>query len=280
MSTEHQLLVGLLKKLKNDDLVLPTLPEVAMRVQSVVSEPNTSLKKVANIIGQDAAMSARIIKVANSVMYSRGVPADNINNAVTRIGLTQIKSIATSVAMEQLFISTNEMVWQVMDEVWGTSIDVTASACAMLTLYKKKHPQSHLNIDTLTLAGLVHNIGALPVLTEAENHPEMFTGIDQLRALVRKMQGPIGRAVLKSWDFAPEVMEVVERWADLPYLPEEVTYLDFIRAAAFYTGELRSGTELDERLDVFVARGLPVSVDELAGDEFIDIYHSVKAGYE
>jgi HD-like signal output (HDOD) protein len=280
MSTEHLLLVGLLKKLKEDALVLPTLPEVAMRVQEVVSRPDSSLKQVADIIGQDAAISARIIKVANSALYSRGVRADNINAAVTRIGLMQIKSIATSVAMEQLFISTNEMVWEVMDEVWRTSIDVTAAACAILQLYKKKHPGAQLNYDTLTLAGLVHNIGALPVLTEAEANPHLFSSIDQLRALVRKMQGHLGRAVLKSWDFAPEVMEVVERWADLPYIPEKVTYLDFIRAAAFYTGELRSGTDLEQRLEIFAERGLPVTADDLASDEFLDKYHSVKLSYE
>ncbi len=140
MSTEHQLLVGLLRKLKNDTLVLPTLPEVAMRVQEVVSRPDSSLREVADIIGQDAAISARLIKVANSAFYSRGIPAENINSAVTRIGLAQIKSIATSIAMEQLFISTNEMVWEVMDEVWRTSIDVTAAAGAMLLIYNKTHP--------------------------------------------------------------------------------------------------------------------------------------------
>ena len=118
MSTEHQLLVSLLKKLKADALVLPTLPEVAMRVQEVVSRPDSSLKQVGDIIGQDAAISARIIKVANSALYSRGNKAENISAAVNRIGLVQIKSITTSVAMEQLFISTNEMVWEVMDEVW------------------------------------------------------------------------------------------------------------------------------------------------------------------
>lgn len=280
MSTEHLLLVGLLKKLKDDALVLPTLPEVAMRVQEVVGRPEASLKQVAEVIGQDAAISARIIKVANSALYSRGIPAESINSAVSRIGLIQIKSIATSVAMEQLFISTNEMVWEVMDEVWRTSIDVTAAACAMLQMYNRRRHGSGLNFDTLTLAGLVHNIGALPVLTEAEAHPELFTSIDQLRALVRKMQGPLGRAVLKSWDFAPEVMEVVERWADLPYLPEQVTYLDFIRAAAFYSGELRAGTELEQRLDVFVARGLPVSAGDLASDEFMDKFHSIRESYQ
>ena len=280
MSTEHLLLVSLLKKLKDDVLVLPTLPEVAMRVQEVVGRSDASLKQVAEVIGQDAAISARIIKVANSALYSRGIPAESINSAVSRIGLFQIKSIATSVAMEQLFISTNEMVWEVMDEVWRTSIDVTAAACAMLQIYNKRHSSSKLNIDTLTLAGLVHNIGALPVLTEAEAQPHLFTSIDQLRALVRKMQGPLGRAVLKSWDFSSEVMEVVERWADLPYLPDEVTYLDFIRAAAFYTGELRAGSELEQRLGVFVARGLPVTTDNLASDEFIKQFHSIRESYQ
>lgn len=260
--------------------MLPTLPEVAMRVQEVVGRSDASLKQVAEVIGQDAAISARIIKVANSALYSRGVPAESINSAVSRIGLIQIKSIATSVAMEQLFISTNEMVWEVMDEVWRTSIDVTAAACAMLQMYNKRHSTSRLNFDTLTLAGLVHNIGALPVLTEAEAQPHLFTSIDQLRALVRKMQGPLGRAVLKSWDFSTEVMEVVERWADLPYLPDHVTYLDFIRAAAFYTGELRAGTELEQRLGVFVARGLPVTTDDLASDEFMEKFHSIRESYQ
>ena len=280
MTTEHQLLVGLLKKLKDDALVLPTLPEVAMRVQEVVSQPDSSLKQVGDIIGQDAAISARIIKVANSALYSRGNKAENISAAVNRIGLIQIKSIVTSVALEQLFISTNEMVWEVMDEVWQTSIEVTASAGAMLAIYNKRNPSKKLDPETLTLAGLVHNIGALPVLSEAELKPDAFTSIEQLRGLVRKMQGPIGRAILKTWDFAPEVMEVVERWADLHYMPESVTYLDFIRSAAYYTGELRAGLELDQRLDIFATRGLPVTPEDLESDEFLEVYHSIKQSYQ
>jgi len=76
------------------------------------------------------------------------------------------------------------------------------------------------------------------------------------------------------------VMEVVERWADLPYLPDHVTYLDFIRAAAFYTGELRAGADFEQRMDVFVSRGLPVSANDLASDEFMDKFHSIKESYQ
>ncbi|GIU44974.1 signal transduction superfamily protein with modified HD-GYP domain [Shewanella sairae] len=280
MSTEHQILVGLLKKLKSDALVLPTLPEVAMRVQEVVAQEDVSLKDIAIIIGQDAAISARVIRVANSALYSRGMPADNVNAAINRIGLIQIKSIVTSIAMEQLFISTNQMVWEVMDEVWSASIDVTSAACAMLQLYKQQNPTSTLNIDTMTLAGLVHNIGALPVLTEAEANPELFGNIVVLRALVKKLQGPLGRAVLKSWQFSPDVMEVVERWSDLTYQSDKVSYLDFIRAAAFYTGKLRAGAELEQRMQIFIDRGLPVSSNDLTSDSFIETYQSIKSGYE
>ncbi|GIU18816.1 HDOD domain-containing protein [Shewanella sp. MBTL60-007] len=280
MSTEHQVLVGLLKKLKSDALVLPTLPEVAMRVQEVAGRDDASLKDVAMIIGQDAAISARVIRIANSALYSRGIPADNLNAAINRIGLMQIKSIATSIAMEQLFISTNQMVWQVMDEVWNSSIDVTSAACAMLQRYNETHPGSNLNYDTMTLAGLVHNIGALPVLTEAEAQPELFDSIELLRSLVKKLQGPLGRAVLSSWEFSPDVMEVVERWADLTYSAERVTYLDFIRAAAFYTGELKAGADLEQRMAVFIERGLPVSTEELTSEKFLETYQSIKASYE
>ncbi|MCL1146043.1 HDOD domain-containing protein [Shewanella sp. 10N.261.52.F9] len=280
MSTEHQVLVGLLKKLKSDALILPTLPEVAMRVQEVVAKEDASLKDIANIIGQDAAISARVIRVANSALYSRGVPAENVNGAINRIGLVQIKSIVTSIAMEQLFISTNQMVWEVMDEVWSASIDVTSAACAMLQLYKQQHPDSSLDLDTMTLAGLVHNIGALPVLTEAEANPELFANIDFLRGLVKKLQGPLGRAVLKNWQFSLDVMEVVERWADLTYQSNHVSYLDFIRAAAFYTGELRAGEEFEQRMQVFIDKGLPVSSSVLTSEGFIEAYQSIKASYQ
>ncbi|MGS0729616.1 HDOD domain-containing protein, partial [Shewanella sp. 0m-11] len=116
--------------------------------------------------------------------------------------------------------------------------------------------------------------------TEAEAQPELFNSIEMLRALVKKLQGPLGRAVLKSWEFSPDVMQVVERWADLTYNSEKLSYLDFIRAAAFYTGELKAGVDLEQRMGFFIERGLPVSTEELTGEQFIEAYQSIKASYE
>ena len=59
----------ILQELENGSLVLPTLPEVALRVRDVVDEPDVTAKQLAEIIVTDAALSTRLIKVANSPLY-------------------------------------------------------------------------------------------------------------------------------------------------------------------------------------------------------------------
>ena len=76
------------------------------------------------------------------------------------------------------------------------------------------------------------------------------------------MQG-LRSCCVKELDFSTEVMEVVERWADLPYLPDHVTYLDFIQRPSIPVNYVQA-LELEQRLGVFVARGLPVTTDDLA----------------
>lgn len=56
----------LLEALDNDELILPTLPEVALRVRETAENPNTSIADLCKVIGSDVAISARLIKVVNS----------------------------------------------------------------------------------------------------------------------------------------------------------------------------------------------------------------------
>ena len=55
-----------------DKLVLPTMPELALRVREVADDHNASIKQLAAVIGTDAALTARIIKVSNSAFYQIG----------------------------------------------------------------------------------------------------------------------------------------------------------------------------------------------------------------
>ena len=91
MSTQNALLTILVEKIKNDTLVLPTLPAVALKVRKAADDPDINLNQMGDVIGQDPSLSARMIKIANSAYMGRAVKVTSISQAVTRIGLRQIK---------------------------------------------------------------------------------------------------------------------------------------------------------------------------------------------
>ena len=280
MDIERIVTEELYRKLQEDTLILPSLPDVAIEVESVMNRPSSNIKQVVDVVKKDTAITARVIRIANSAMYCRGRLADNLQSAIIRIGFDQIKSIVTSLALEQLFISSNEMVWKVMDEVWNCSVEIAAASCSMLMQYQQHNPQTKLDVETLTLAALVHNIGALPVLAEAEIHPDLFEDVSVLRRVIKQVQTPIGAAIVKCWDFADEIVEVVEHFDNFDYVTDEVSYLDFVRAAALYHGVLKSQAAMASKMDYYTIKGLPTGGEELASEAFLAQYRDIKKSYQ
>ncbi|MFV2031163.1 MAG: HDOD domain-containing protein [Gammaproteobacteria bacterium] len=87
------------------------MPEVAIRVRETVDDEEASITQVAQIIETDAALSARIIQVANSALYRGLSSADNVQSAVMRMGLITVRNLATSLVMKQLFQATHPVWW-------------------------------------------------------------------------------------------------------------------------------------------------------------------------
>ena len=277
MATENALYTILIEKIKQDALILPTLPEIALKVRDAADDPEINLHKMSDIIAQDPALSVGMLKVANNAIMGRSVKVETVNQAVTRIGLRQIKSIATAMALEQVFVSENDTVSMYMKKSWQKTVEVSSVAIALMTLYLKENKHSPLALDTLTLAALVHNIGVLPILTEAENHPEVFANPIFLQQAIVKLASPIGAAVIKAWGFSDEFTYIVESWSDLSKLPAEVNYVDFIRVGAIYHGVFKSESTQSVLLKSYVNKGILPDEDYLDNDEFIELFNNVKA---
>lgn len=264
MSTENALLTILVEKIQSDSLVLPTLPEIAIKIREAADDPEANLMAMAEVIAQDPALSARMVKVANSAFMGRSVKVETLNQAVTRIGLRQIKNIATAIAMEQLFVSKNELVREYMDKSWQKTVNVASVAMAVMKFWQEQNKHESLNLDTLTLVALVHSIGVLPILTEAERHEEVFANPSFLEAAIKKMAGKLGGAIMRSWEFTGEFVEVAENWNNLSYQTEGVSYLDFVRIGAIVNKVIGKNHDTKELLQPYVEKGI------LADDEFID----------
>lgn len=131
---------SILDDLENDRLPLPTLPEVAIKVRETVDDDDASITDVAQIIETDAALSARIIQVANSALYRGLSSADNVQVAVLRMGLLTVRNLATSLVMKQLFQATHPVVDHYLRVAWKQSTDVAASSAMIAKSYTDWNP--------------------------------------------------------------------------------------------------------------------------------------------
>ncbi|MAZ88159.1 MAG: histidine kinase [Cellvibrionaceae bacterium] len=215
----------LLSAIDSDKLVLPTLPEAALRVREIAEDPDASIAQLVDVIGNDAALTARIIKVANSPLLRAPNEIESLNMALMRLGMEYTCNIATGLAMEQMFQATSDMVDKRLREIWNRSSEI-AGICHVLC----KH-RTNLRPDQATLAGLIHKIGALPILTYAEDHPHLLKDSITLDKVIDALQGQIGDRILQSWEFPEELRRVPSQHMDFSRASESADYSDIVTVA-------------------------------------------------
>ncbi|MCK4865257.1 MAG: HDOD domain-containing protein [Gammaproteobacteria bacterium] len=225
-AAEEKFLDKLLDDLENDKLILPTLPEVALRVRDTLEDENSSLLDVAKIITSDAALSARMIQVSNSPLLRAANPIESVEAAVTRMGSNMIRNLVTSMVMEQMFQATSDVTDKRLRKIWEHSTEVAAIAHALASQFTKLQPEQAM------LAGLIHDIGALPILTRAEDHPELLEDEATLDRIIESVHSTIGAEILRKWNFPEELIAVAEQHEDLEHNSENgPDYVDVVIVA-------------------------------------------------
>ncbi|MCJ1885475.1 HDOD domain-containing protein [Pseudomonas sp. LA21] len=253
----------LLRAIENDELVLPTLPEVALRVREAAEDPNSSVQDLAKVIGNDAALTARIIKVVNSPLLRTNKEITDLQMAIGRLGMNYTCNLATGLAMEQMFQATSDVVDRKMREVWNKSTEIAGICHALCRHYTRLAP------DQATLAGLVHQIGALPILTYAEEHSELLADSISLNHVIERIHPVIGDRILKAWDFPAPIAAVPGQHLDFERDSVKVDYVDIVQVATLqsYLGSQHPYTELDwSNIPAFAKLGLDPK-DNLKEDE-------------
>jgi putative nucleotidyltransferase with HDIG domain len=210
MSSElkNRILTELINELENDKLVLPSLPEVALKVRDTLDDENANTKAVANVISTDAALSAKLIQVANSPLLRGTKHIDSVDMAVTRMGNTTVRNTVNSLIVQQIFQPTTDVTDALFRNFWTHSTEVAAISQALAGM-------ARLKPDQAMFAGLVHDIGALPIIKYAEDIPELLEQPEVLEEIIRELHTTIGIALLSKWEFPQEIINVAAKHEDL-----------------------------------------------------------------
>jgi len=274
MSLEQDFLNELVDAIKNDRLTLPTLPEVALKIRDAVSDPDVSSNTLSNVIGQDAALAARIIKVANSPLLRGAVTVDNLQLAITRMGINFVRNLATGLAMEQMFQATHDAVDKRLRRSWEHSLEVASISHVLASHFTKLKP------DQATLAGLVHEIGILPILTLAEDNPQILEKEAVLDKIIQRLHGKVGKAIMKAWEFPPELQDVPLGCTDFTRdTGQTADYVDVVTVAKIqsYTPENTPFPNLDiSTVPAFAKLGLAGEVDVHEVDDLAEEVEEAK----
>ncbi|MGH8354595.1 MAG: HDOD domain-containing protein [Pseudomonas sp.] len=254
----------LIQAIDNDELVLPTLPEVALRVREAAEDPDISIPALSKVIGNDAALTARIIKVVNSPLLRTNKEITDLQMAIARLGINYTSNLATGLAMEQMFQATSDVVDRKMREVWNKSTEIAGICHVLCRSYTRLMP------DQATLAGLVHQIGVLPILTYAEEHNELLADSISLNHVIEQIHPIIGDKILRTWEFPEPIAMVPSQYLDFSRNSAKVDYVDIVQVATLqsYLGSEHPYTQLDwSQIPAFAKLGLDPNVDMQADED-------------
>lgn len=261
----------LVANLPGKDIDLPAFPDVVRRLQVALADPDTSARDLVVIIESEPVLSARLLQMANSAAVSAaGNPATSIKAAVSRLGFNLVRLTAMTHAMRQM--ERNESLQPIRPElgrIWRASNEVAAICYVVARRAFGRQP------DEAMLAGLLHGIGALYIVSHTQKVDPVLRADPDFQAIVRDWQPRLGKAILDAWGLPERIGQAVARQDELLGTgPQDLEPLARLLSAANFRHRL--GTEPDLR------RQLPQADDVMRavtlGDRtFLDL---VAAGHQ
>lgn len=223
---------------------LPSLPTVYHRARAALDDPDSSLESVAAIIETDPALTARLLRVANSALYGLTAKVDSALRALTLIGAAETHHLILSTTLISVFRDL-PLGAVSMRSFWEHSIACGVAARVIARLGGRASPEHAY------LAGLLHDIGRLPLFI-LEPHimsAALQAHLDRqghLHDLEQRFFGTthaeVGAALLRAWQI-PEVFTEAAAGHHRPSLDQPIRPKTAVtHVADLIVNSLRIGT--------------------------------------
>jgi HD-like signal output (HDOD) protein len=216
------LAADIMRAIENNSLVLPTLPEIALRIRKCELDPNLDIIGLARIIEQDPATTAQLLRIANSPLVRREIKVADLSKAISLLGMSYCSKVAISYSTRQLFNSKNSSSEDKMRDIWQHSLNV---ACHCYVLANK----TGLVPEEAFLAGLLHKIGALPIIAMSDK--QSGYSLDELNKTINDIHPMLGESILNHWQFPRSIADVPQNYRDQNRYTSKIDLCDLVSIA-------------------------------------------------
>lgn len=191
---------------------LPTMPQILAKLMEQCQNEKAGLPELATLISQDAGMTAKVLRVAHSPAYHRGGQKIGLEQSMMSLGLDMLRTLVISESIFETFSGFSDSAKIDLRAFWKHSL--TAAVIARQVAKKMKYP----NVDEAYLAGLLHDIGRLALLSVAPKEYAFHfhaPGDDKLCAAEQRTL-QMTHAEAGAW--------VVEQWRLNSFIGDSVLY--------------------------------------------------------
>ncbi|MCO6430955.1 MAG: HDOD domain-containing protein [Deltaproteobacteria bacterium] len=251
---------------------IPSMPGAAQKAFKLATDPSAEARDFIEVIESDEALSARVLKIANSVFFDRGKPSQTIEESVLVIGMNELRCLLNATSLCDIFPSKHPA----RGQFWANDV---ATALIARGLAERLLPAKS---ELAFLAGLMHDVGKLLLLQRAsEGYSKVMRAvedkaIDYQNAEIEEFpfdHTEVGQLIGERWNFGPDLIAVIRNhhtpWKDLnPHAGEDLLTC-IVKGADIFAHALGLGhlkgmakfkaQKLEECEGAFEALKIPVS---------------------
>ncbi|MFA6971582.1 MAG: HDOD domain-containing protein [Gallionella sp.] len=190
------------------ELAFPTGAQVALKLRQSLDDPDCHVDAAARLIQAEPLLSARVIAIANSVVYNRtGQEITDVRVAVNLLGFNVVRSLAMALVARQMAgQSTDPKHRELVDKLWEHTAHVASLAHVVA-----RHV-THQNPETAMFAGIIHEIGGFYMLSRVGDFPGLLDG--DFTEWLEDGEVIVGRAVFNKLSVPESVMTAIELFWD------------------------------------------------------------------
>jgi HD-like signal output (HDOD) protein len=213
--------------LSKREVTFPTFANATLKIRKALEDPAIDADRVARVVASEPLLAAKLVKMANSAALNPGgKPVADVRTAVTRVGFDTVRSVAVTIAMDQLRAADEMKKYAPRAEVaWGHSLQVAALSFVIAQKMTRLNPEEGL------FAGLVHDIGYFYLLSQASRYPELDSDPNALDAVLADWHAAIGQTLLHSFSVSDATLAAVADHENGQYQKPPRTLSDVVTLA-------------------------------------------------
>ena len=191
---------------------LPAMPDLAFKVMRLVDDPQTSIADLARVLSADQAMTARLLKIANSAFFGASRRVATVTDAIVLLGMRTVRNMTLALKCQDLFLAALPGYAMQQGDLWRHSF-----CCAYAAQHLAKR-SGYRVVEEAFVGGLLHDIGKVVINTylQAEFNriaalslTERIAFMDAERAVLGFDHAEVGGRVLERWHLPPTLVDCV-----------------------------------------------------------------------